>query len=114
MKNIESVKQRYLRDPLPIRLGGLAANLARLSSFIENPNNRKVISYLIKESEFFIEWIAPETDSETQLKLIALQLQLALWYNNFNAASMTENERQQIIQQSKKWVAELLPLSGLL
>ena len=37
MKNLDTVRERYLRDPLPVRLGGLAANLSRIASFARNP-----------------------------------------------------------------------------
>jgi hypothetical protein len=32
MKNIERKRDRYLKDPLPKRLGGLAASLGRVAS----------------------------------------------------------------------------------
>lgn len=31
MRDYTKTRQRYLRDPLPTRLGGVAANLARLT-----------------------------------------------------------------------------------
>jgi hypothetical protein len=33
MKDWTTIRDRYLHDALPIRLGGLAANLARIKSF---------------------------------------------------------------------------------
>jgi hypothetical protein len=33
MSNLEQRRSRYLQDNLPIRLGGLAANLSRIASF---------------------------------------------------------------------------------
>ncbi len=33
MTKLESLRLRYVRDPVPVRLGGLAANLARIASF---------------------------------------------------------------------------------
>ena len=33
MKDWTAIRERYLRDQLPIRLGGLAAHLSRIKSF---------------------------------------------------------------------------------
>ena len=41
MKNLEAIQERYLRDPLPVRLGGLAANLARVESFSNHAEHRE-------------------------------------------------------------------------
>ena len=62
MRNWAAIRERYLRDSLPIRLGGLAANLARIKSFSDHPDHRDVIESLLDESKFFIEWTAPETE----------------------------------------------------
>ncbi|HEX4949544.1 MAG TPA: hypothetical protein VFZ34_22905 [Blastocatellia bacterium] len=53
MNNKAAIKEQYLRDPLPIRLGGLAANLARVQSFSEHPKNRDVVKNIVEESKFF-------------------------------------------------------------
>jgi len=79
MRNWATIRERYLRDSLPIRLGGLAANLIRIKSFSDHPDHRDVIESLLDESKFFIEWTAPETGIDLQVELVALQLQLACW-----------------------------------
>jgi hypothetical protein len=56
---------------VPIRLGGLAANLTRIKSFSDHPDHRDVIESLLDESKFFIEWRAPETEIDLQVELVA-------------------------------------------
>ncbi|MEK7448329.1 MAG: hypothetical protein AAB019_02475 [Planctomycetota bacterium] len=114
MRSLEDIKQRYLRDPISIRLGGLAANLLRVSSFAEHPDNQKAVSNLLRESEFFIEWAAPDAEVETQAKLAELQLQLALYYQRLSEIYQIQSERERLIKQSKQWSDEILNLSGLL
>ena len=63
---------------MQIRLGGLAANLARIGSTSKNPANLPVVKSLIKESKFFIEWTAQDTEIEKTSELVDLQLNLAL------------------------------------
>ena len=36
MKDLSAIQARYARDPLPVRLGGLAADMARIASFSQN------------------------------------------------------------------------------
>ena len=72
MKDWTTIRDRYLRDTLPIRLGGLAANLARIKSFSHNIANYKVIESLLEESKFFIEWTANATEVNTAAELVEL------------------------------------------
>ena len=36
MKDMENLRERFLRDPLPRRLGGIAATMGRISSSARN------------------------------------------------------------------------------
>src|SRR2546422_618982 len=79
MTDRSQLRERYLRDPLPVRLGGLAANLARARSFSGNPTHCSVVAQVLEESEWFIEWAAPGAPLETQLTLVDCQRELARW-----------------------------------
>lgn len=80
MKDWTLIRERYLRDTLPIRLGGLAANLSRIKSFAAYDAGRDAVESLIDESKFFIEWTAAEADSSVAAELVELQVQLACWH----------------------------------
>jgi hypothetical protein len=47
MINWNVLKKRYLRDELPIRLGNLASNLARIKSRCQNAANRELVESLL-------------------------------------------------------------------
>jgi len=113
MRNQEAIRRRYLRDPLPVRLGGLAADLARIASASENPANAKALASLLEESTYFIEWTTPEAPLETQTRLVELQVQLALCRQRLSEIYQSQSEREHLIQQSKQWSDEILNLSGL-
>ena len=49
----DALRERYLRDPLPIRLGNLASSLARIASCSENPKNHEVVTSVLEESKYF-------------------------------------------------------------
>lgn len=106
----EHVRERYLRDPLPVRLGGLAADLARIASFSENPKNRQVVASLLEESKYFAEWIAPEAPLDVQAQLAQIQRSVALWELNW----LCGRSEPSMSVQAKAWSDRLLEASGLL
>jgi len=105
----EQIRQRFLRDPLPIRLGGLAADLARIASFADDPADARAVAGLLEEGKYFAEWMAPEAPLETQAVLAEVQIALAIWergwLNGKPVATM------QVDAQRKS--EELLALAGL-
>ena len=105
----EVIRQRFLRDPLPIRLGNLASDLARIASFSEDPRNHEAVASVLEESKCFAEWAAPEAPLETQVMLAELQVQLAVWERAWLKHSPMPTMRLDARQQSDT----LLALSGL-
>ena len=103
------VRERFSRDPLHIRLGGLAADLARVASFGGNPANRQAVASLLEESKYFAEWIAPDAPLETQAVLAELQVTLALWERRWLKGVEVPTMQIEAEQQS----AALLSLAGL-
>ena len=114
MKDWKSIKKRYLQDALPIRLGGLAANLARITSFSRTLSNYDVVESLLYESKMFIEWTAQEVEIETAATLVELQIQLAQWQDNLREMWNNNAQRTQVAEQSKRWSDRVLDMSGLL
>jgi hypothetical protein len=114
MINREMLRERYLRDPVPIRLGGLAANLRRIRSFTQNAANREAVEGLLDESKHFIEWTAGETEVATAAELVELQVQLARWQRNLARIWADSEQREQVSEQSRVWSDRVLDLSGLL
>lgn len=113
MKNLEAIRTRYLQQDSARRIGGLAANLARIASFSDVPDNFKAVETLIEESKFLIEWIAPDLPIEIQTKLVELQIQLSLWYLKFPEICKNPDSLKKMINQASDWSKEILKLSGL-
>ena len=104
-----TLRERYLRDPLPIRLGGLAADLARIASFAQNPLNRDAVTSLLEESKYFAEWTAPDAPIDIQAALAEVQTSLARWQRRWLAGTPAP----QMQEQAQRWSDQLLALSGL-
>jgi len=114
MKDFAKTRERYLRDPLPVRLGGLAADLARIGSTAKNSSNARVVEVLLEEARRFIEWTAAEVEPEAASHLVDLQLILTLWARAWPEAQTNSIQRALLAQQGLYWSDQVLAMSGLL
>jgi len=114
MKDWSVIQERYMRDELPVRLGGLAANLSRIKSFSANEASRETVASLIDESKMFIEWTAAQAEINTAAIMVDVQVQLSLWQIRWERMWNNPAERKQIAEQSGNWSKQILELSGLL
>lgn len=111
---IAEKQRRYLTDSVQVRLGGLAANLARVESFSDNEEHRDVVLELIEESKYFIEWSAPEVALPFQAELVHYQLTLALWQKQWHDLWSDPVKRITMMQTVGEWAQRILHESGLL
>ena len=114
MKDRSAIRGRYLRDALPVRLGGLAANLSRIKSFAVHEASREAVESLIDESKYFIEWTAADAEIQTAAELVALQIQLARWQCSWSRVWVDIEQRRRFAEESSVWSKRVLELSGLL
>jgi len=114
MKDWTVIRERYMRDSLPVRLGGLAANLSRIKSFSASESSRETVVSLIDESKMFIEWTAAQAEINTAAKLVELQIQLARWQLRWQHIWSDPSTRAEVAEQSSVWSKQVLEMSGLL
>jgi len=114
IKNLEERKERYMRDSEPIRMGGLAANLARIKSFSENDDNATVVFHLLEESKYYIEWAGLEMDVNSVIQLIDLQRKISGWQLRFDTVWADKARRKMLARASARWSSIILKKSGLL
>lgn len=110
MRNIEVIKNRYLQDDLQVRLGGIAANLARITSSCCDPADWEAVQSMLEESKFFIEWTAPETPLKVKAFLAELQIQLAFWHLMWSRIYTDSQERDKLSQVTRVWSKKVLTL----
>lgn len=110
MRNLEAIRTRYLKDDLSIRLGGIAANLARIASCSSRPADWEAVQSMLEESEFFIEWTAPEAPLNVQATLVELQIQLALWHRIWPQIHTDPQQREKLRQLARTWSQNVLML----
>ncbi|HKQ76209.1 MAG TPA: hypothetical protein VJ810_21120 [Blastocatellia bacterium] len=111
---LEARKERYLRDPLPVRLGNLASNLARIKSIATQPELSEATKRVIRESEHFVEWAGKDAELQVQIELVELQRHLARWQFNWHEISNDLEKRNSVAEQAGLWSEKILDRSGLL
>jgi hypothetical protein len=109
----QKMKERFLRDPLPRRLGGLAATLGRISSSAMKSSDPSIVSDLIDEARRLIEWTAGETEPEVAAELVRIQILLTVWQKAWETASQNPHERLLLSLQAKDWSDKAVDFSGL-
>jgi len=109
----EKLKQRFLRDPLERRLGGLAATLARISSNARNSESTIIVENLLDEAKHFIEWTAADTDAETVAELVQIQQLITLWKKSWKTAVHDKTQRILLSTLAKEWSDKALQSSRL-
>ncbi|MCE7919671.1 MAG: hypothetical protein DPW21_15680 [Anaerolineae bacterium] len=114
MTDKEKKRERFLRDPLPRRLGGLAATLGRISSSARAANDPTVVQNLLEEAKYYIEWTAAEAEPEAAAELVSMQTLIALWEKGWDSAVQNISQRTLLSVQAKQWSDRALEMSGLL
>ncbi|SRR6266487_4802351 len=102
----EKLRERFLRDSLPHRLGGLAATFGRISSFTRKSTGPNIVSDLWDEAKHLIEWTAAE--------LVQMQKMITLWQRAWSEASQNSQQRLLLSVQAKDWSDKTVDFSGLI
>ena len=108
MKNHERIRERYLRDPLPLRLAGLAADLSRVASSARRATGGAAAAAMLEESQYLIEWTAAEAPAEVAEELVNLQVLIALWRRTWPEAQHNPLQRSLLAVQTKQWADQVM------
>ncbi|MCL4529770.1 MAG: hypothetical protein M1282_10185 [Chloroflexi bacterium] len=114
MKDKEKLRERFLRDPLPRRLGGLAATLGRISSSARKSTNPMIVANLLDEAKHLIEWTAADAEPEAASELVRIQTMITLWQRAWSEASQNPQQRILLSVQAKDWSDKAVDFSGLI
>ena len=113
MSRVSGIRDRYLRDDVSIRRGGLAAHRARIESFSDDPKHDEVVRGLVRESQLFIEWTATDLQGEQLLELAGLQRLLLTWHKDWAAIWADPGRRGAVAEKAAGWSRRILAFSGL-
>ena len=109
----EKLRERFLRDSLPRRFGGLAATFGRISSSARKSTDPNIVSNLLDEAKHLIEWTAADTNTETAAELVQIQTMITLWQRAWTEASQNPQQRLLLSVQATDWSDKAVDFSGL-
>lgn len=108
------LRQQFLKEPIPRRLGNLASTLHRMADFIEIRRPEQSVLALIDEAEHFVRWTQPELDSDRAVMLDKLLAELDTWRPPFRSASGAPEARLHVEGQARVWTSRIIEVSGLI
>lgn len=109
-----SLRERFLREPFPRRMGELACALASARSFSDHPEHREVVKTFLDEGAHYLEWVLLDADSILHAELNDLRCHLAEWQNNWQGIWDDPEKRASVAEQAGFWSNKVLERSGLL
>jgi hypothetical protein len=112
--NQTGLKDRYLKFPLPVRLGNLASSLAHLATTAEMRSQYDHVPRMLSECKSFIEWTGPETAVEIAEQLVRIQVQLAVWQLNWEKIRYDPEKAAEVVIGARASSDQVLQWSGLL
>ena len=75
MKDVKKMRERFIRDRSPVRMGNLASDLLRLSKWIQAMHNNQAIIDLMREIAWRMEWSGNLASAE----LVEMQREICRW-----------------------------------
>lgn len=115
--NLDSLKTQYLQHDISTQLGRLVENLAQIKALAQIGIEDQRAQDLIRESQFFIEWVVPNLNLDTSLELatelVELQRQLSRWKLHSSTLWSNPADRFQVAADAQEWSDRLLNLAGL-
>lgn len=105
--NLETLKTQYLQSDTSTQLDRLVANLTRIKVLTQEGTDDQRTYDLIRESQFFIEWIVSNLNLESRLtlatELVELQRQLSRWKLHWSELWVSPDDRLQIAKLAQEW-----------
>jgi hypothetical protein len=105
MRDLKRMRERYLRDGKPIRMGNLASSLLRLSNWVQNRQRDEAIVDLMREIAWFMEWNGDLASAE----LADMQREICRWRRVWPL----EQARGILLLRALQMSNRILELSGL-
>jgi hypothetical protein len=103
----DMLKTQYLRSSQEAQLQNLALNLTRIHLLAQSGTNGPVAQHLVRETQFFIEWVVPGIDLEPDMALattlVDLQRILSRWKLDWSVLWANESERQEMAMIAQQW-----------
>ena len=114
MRNWNALRNRFSQDRFAIQLGNIAANMARIDSYMTDPISEEIVTSVLDETKHFISWALLNASLREQLELAVLQQRLIQWQLTLPDLWQDPSQRVMAGREARRWSDQLLTMSGLL
>lgn len=114
MRNWNALRNRFSQDRFAIQLGNIAANMARIDSYMTDPISEEIVTSVLDETKHFISWALLNASLREQLELAVLQQRLIQWQLTLPDFWQDPSQRVMAGREARRWSDQLLTMSGLL
>jgi hypothetical protein len=105
--SLDTLKTQYLQHDISTQLARLIENLTQIKALAQAGIEEQCAQDLIRESQFFIEWVVPNLNLDINLdlatELVELQRQLSRWKLHWSVLWSNSGDRLQIARCSQEW-----------
>jgi len=105
MRDLKKMRERFLRDEKPVRLGNLASSLLRLDNWLRMYHKDEAVIDLMREVAWFMEW----TGDLALAELADMQREVCHWRRIWPM----DEERDVLALRALQMSNRILELSGL-
>jgi hypothetical protein len=105
MKDLKRMRERFIRDDGPVRMGNLASNLLRLSKWVQMGHDDEAIVDLMRQIAWLMEWMGDFASPE----LADMQREICRWRRVWPV----ERANHILALRSTQMSNRILELSGL-
>lgn len=106
-------KEAFMQASISVKFRKLLNNLASIKSSFSQSIHEDVVKNLIRETLYFIEWIAPDIDIDNAFELANLGRFLTRWLFNWEKAWNDTEAKIKIIQELDIWSDSVVQISKL-
>jgi hypothetical protein len=110
--SLDILKTQYLQQDISTQLDRLAENLTQIKALAQAGTEEQLVQDLIRESQFFVEWVVPNLNLDMNLnlatELVELQRQLSRWKLHWSTLWSSPSDRLQIAHHAQEWSDRVL------
>ena len=106
------LKMHFLQADQTVQINSLALNLTRVRCLADSSTGNTIAQHLIRESQFFVEWIVVsidlESDADRAAELVDLQRLLSRWKLGWKTWWEDDQKREEMANLAQRWSDHLL------
>jgi hypothetical protein len=113
MTNFTALQATFIKDDVSTRFKNLMYHLTQIQSLSKDAANHDVVKSLIRETMYFIEWIAPDVEFDHAFELANLGRFFTRWLFKWEQIWNDTEARNQVNQELGNWNDRVLQMSQL-